>query len=134
MLPLQSAFTLLVPTAMRGRVFGLAGALSVGVTGLCFLAAGWVSEHTSPAASVGICAVLTLGMFVLLAARWPGEQMQEEIDATFGPAEAQTGEPQTGEASRPDEVEASDAHPVDVPGVGSHVVEARPVDREPRAG
>ena len=28
------------PTAMRGRVFGLAGALSVGVTGACFLAPG----------------------------------------------------------------------------------------------
>ena len=61
MLPLQTAFTLLVPTAMRGRVFGLAGALSVGVTGACFLFAGWISERTTPAASVGICAVVTLG-------------------------------------------------------------------------
>ena len=98
MLPLQSAFTLLVPTAMRGRVFGLAGALSVGVTGLCFLAAGWVSEHTSPAASVGICAVLTLGLFVLLAARWPGERMQEEIEATFAPVEPGAPEHLAGDA------------------------------------
>ena len=84
MLPLQSAFTLLVPPAMRGRVFGLAGAMSVGVTGVCFLAAGWVSEHTSPAASVGICAVVTLGVLVLLAARWPREEVARSIEATFG--------------------------------------------------
>jgi MFS family permease len=83
MLPLQAAFTLLVPTAMRGRVFGLAGALSVGVTGVCFLVAGWVSEHTSPAAAVGICAVVALGMLVLIAARWPREEVTGSIEATF---------------------------------------------------
>lgn len=83
MLPLQAAFTLLVPTAMRGRVFGLAGALSVGVTGLCFLVAGWVSEHTTPAAAVGICAVITFGVLVLVAARWPREEVAGSIEATF---------------------------------------------------
>jgi len=83
MLPLQAAFTLLVPTAMRGRVFGRAGALSVGVTGLCFLAAGWVSEKTSPAASVGVCAVVTFGALVLLAARWPREEVAGRIHDTF---------------------------------------------------
>ena len=83
MLPLQAAFTLLVPTAMRGRVFGLAGALSVGVTGACFLVAGWISEHTTPAASVGICAVVTLGIVVLLAARWPKEEVAGSVEATF---------------------------------------------------
>jgi MFS family permease len=86
MLPLQAAFTLLVPTGMRGRVFGLAGALSVGVTGACFLAAGWVSEHTTPAASVGICAVVTLGVLVLLAARWPKDELAGSVEATFTPA------------------------------------------------
>jgi MFS family permease len=85
MLPLQAAFTLLVPTGMRGRVFGLAGALSVGVTGACFLAAGWVSEHTTPAASVGICAVVTLGVLVLLAARWPKDELAGSVEATFTP-------------------------------------------------
>ncbi|WP_406831174.1 MFS transporter [Pedococcus sp. KACC 23699] len=83
MLPLQSAFTLLVAPAMRGRVFGLAGALSIGVTGACFLVAGWLSERTSPAASVGICAVVTLGVLVLLAARWPREEVTSSIEATF---------------------------------------------------
>jgi hypothetical protein len=83
MLPLQAAFTLLVPTAMRGRVFGLAGALSVGVTGACFLFAGWISERTTPAASVGICAVVTLGVLVLLAARWPKDELAGSLEATF---------------------------------------------------
>ena len=83
MLPLQTAFTLLVPTALRGRVFGLAGALSVGVTGACFLFAGWISERTTPAASVGICAVVTLGVLVLLAARWPKDELAGSVEATF---------------------------------------------------
>lgn len=83
MLPLQATFTLLVPTALRGRVFGLAGALSVGVTGACFLFAGWISERTTPAASVGICAVVTLGILVLLAARWPKDEVAGSVEATF---------------------------------------------------
>jgi hypothetical protein len=83
MLPTQSAFTLLVPTAMRGRVFGLAGALSVGVTGLCFLLAGWISGGTGPAASVGICAVLTLGVLILLAARWPHREITASVEKAF---------------------------------------------------
>ncbi|WP_270887805.1 MFS transporter [Pedococcus sp. 5OH_020] len=95
MLPLQSAFTLLVPLAMRGRVFGLAGALSVGVTGLCFLLAGWISERTSPAASVGVCAVISLGVLVLLAARWPREEISAALEATFDPEVEGTPPPST---------------------------------------
>ncbi len=83
MLPLQSSFTLLVAPTMRGRVFGLAGALSVGVTGACFLVAGWISEHTSPAAAVGVCAVVTMGILVLLAARWPHEEVTRSLEDTF---------------------------------------------------
>jgi MFS family permease len=98
MLPLQSAFTLLVPTALRGRVFGLAGALSVGVTGVCFLVAGWISEHTSPAASVGICAVVTLGVLVLLAARWPREEISSAVAETF---RSEPQEPVVAEAAPP---------------------------------
>ena len=91
MLPLQATFTLLVPTALRGRVFGLAGALSVGVTGACFLFAGWISERTTPAASVGICAVVTLGVLVLLAARWPKDELAGSVEATFTSDEGQPG-------------------------------------------
>ena len=83
MLPLQAAFTLLVPTRLRGRVFGLAGALSVAVTGVCFLIAGWISERTTPAAAVGISAVVTIGVLVLVAARWPREEIARRMEATF---------------------------------------------------
>ncbi|KRF22665.1 MFS transporter [Phycicoccus sp. Soil802] len=69
--PLQSAFTRLAPTAGRGGVLGLAGVLSVVVTGAGFVVAGWICERTTPAATVGICAVVTLGVLVLLAAKWP---------------------------------------------------------------
>ena len=40
MLPLQSTFSLVTPE-MRGRVFGLAGALTVSATGVAFLVAAW---------------------------------------------------------------------------------------------
>jgi MFS family permease len=100
MLPLQSAFTLLVPTALRGRVFGLAGALSVGVTGVCFLVAGWISERTSPAASVGICAIVTLGVLVLLAARWPREEIAGAVADTFSGDHVDAG-PSVAEAAPP---------------------------------
>jgi MFS family permease len=99
MLPTQSAFTLIVPTAMRGRVFGLAGALSVGVTGVCFLLAGWISGGTGPAASVGICAVLTMGVLILLAARWPHREIGESVERAFTPTEVGEGhEPPTSPA------------------------------------
>ena len=120
MLPLQAAFTLLVPTASRGRVFGLAGALSVGVTGACFLAAGWVSEHTTPAASVGICAVVTLGALVLLAARWPKEELAGSVEATFtrehADAEREAHGDGQGELDELDDVE--DPTPLGVPDTG----------------
>jgi MFS family permease len=123
MLPLQAAFTLLVPTAMRGRVFGLAGALSVGVTGACFLAAGWVSEHTTPAASVGICAVVTLGVLVLLAARWPKEELAGSVEATFtGEQAGDDGDDVVGgltELDGLDDLEVVEDHtPLGVPDTG----------------
>ena len=97
MLPLQAAFTLLVPTALRCRVFGLAGAVSVGVSGVSFLVAGWISERTSPAASVGICAVITLGILILVAARWPKDEVAGSIEATF----AETEHPEASEPAGP---------------------------------
>jgi MFS family permease len=119
MLPLQATFTLLVPTAMRGRVFGLAGALSVGVTGACFLFAGWISERTTPAASVGICAVVTLGILVLLAARWPKDELAGSVEATFTDGEDAEG------AQAP----ASPATPVApaAPGAPSAIEQGAPV-------
>ena len=115
MLPLQATFTLLVPTALRGRVFGLAGALSVGVTGACFLFAGWISERTTPAASVGICAVVTLGVLVLLAARWPKDEVAGSVEATF-----------TGEGGSATQVPVTPLSPA-APGAPSAIEQGAPV-------
>jgi MFS family permease len=109
MLPTQSAFTLLVPTAMRGRVFGLAGALSVGVTGLCFLLAGWISGGTGPAASVGICAVLTLGVLILLAARWPHREITASVEKAFSGVDDEA--PDVEEAAEAQELPATPSAP-----------------------
>jgi hypothetical protein len=86
MLPLQSTFSLLVPLQLRGRVFGLAGALSVAATGGWYLLAGWISQHTTPAAAVGVCAVVAFGGLVLLAARWPTGDLERAVARAYGPA------------------------------------------------
>ncbi|MDF2094161.1 MFS transporter [Knoellia sp. 3-2P3] len=83
MLPLQSTFTLMVPAELRGRVFGLAGALSVAATGAFYLLAGWISQHTTPAAAIGVCAIASLGGLVLVAARWPRTELADAVHRTF---------------------------------------------------
>jgi MFS family permease len=84
MLPLQSTLSLVVPEEMRGRVFGLAGGVSVATSGVAFLVAGWISQHTTPAAAVGICAVASLGGVGLLAARWPRRELTSAVRAAYG--------------------------------------------------
>ena len=84
MLPLQSTLSLVVPEEMRGRVFGLAGGVSVATSGVAFLVAGWISQHTTPAAAVGICAVASLGGVGLLAARWPRRELSSAVRAAYG--------------------------------------------------
>ena len=80
---------------LRGRVFGLAGALSVAATGAFYLLAGWISQHTRPAAAVGVCAVVSLGGLVLLAARWPrGEIAGGRAD--LQPTGGHPGQPECG--------------------------------------
>jgi MFS family permease len=88
MLPLQSTFTLMVPVELRGRVFGLAGALSVASTGAFYLMAGWISQHTRPAAAVGVCAVVSLGGLVLVASRWPRAELADAVERTFSVPES----------------------------------------------
>ena len=83
MLPLQSTFSLVIPTHMRGRVFGLAGALSVAASGIAFLAAGYLAELTSPALSVAICAVGSLLAIVVLGVRWPRVALSAAVDAAY---------------------------------------------------
>jgi len=83
MLPLQSTFSLIIPDRMRGRVFGLAGALSVAATGVAFLVAGYLAELTSPASAVAICAAASLVAIVILAVRWPRAALREAVDTAY---------------------------------------------------
>ena len=83
MLPLQSTFSLVIPEEMRGRVFGLAGALSVAAGGVAFLVAGYLAERTSPALAVALCAVGSLVAIVVLAVRWPHVALSAAVDAAY---------------------------------------------------
>jgi MFS family permease len=83
MLPLQSTFSLIVPAHMRGRVFGLGGALSVAASGVAFLVAGYLAEHTSPASAVAISAAASLLAIVVLAVRWPRVALRRAVDTAY---------------------------------------------------
>jgi MFS family permease len=83
MLPLQSTFSLVVPDEMRGRVFGLGGALSVAGSGAAFLVAGYLAEHTHPATAVAVCAGVSLLAIILLAARWPRSALRGAVKTAY---------------------------------------------------
>ncbi len=83
MLPLQSTFSLVIPAARRGTIFGLAGALSVTASGFSYLLAGWFSELTNPAAAVTMCAVICLGGVTLAASRWPHRDLHAAVDVAY---------------------------------------------------
>jgi MFS family permease len=83
MLPLQSTFSLVVPADMRGRVFGLGGAVSVAASGVAFLVAGYLAEHTTPARAVAICAGASLLAIVVLALRWPRLALLQAVQRAY---------------------------------------------------
>jgi len=83
MLPLQSTFSLVVPAEMRGRVFGLGGALSVAASGAAFLVAGYLAGHTSPAAAVAICAAASLLAIIVLGLRWPRSALRRAVNTAY---------------------------------------------------
>ena len=83
MLPLQSTFSLVVPDHMRGRVFGLGGALSVAASGAVFLVAGALAEHTTPAIAVATCAFASLLAITLLAVRWPRSALRSAVNTAY---------------------------------------------------
>jgi hypothetical protein len=68
---------------MRGRVFGLAGALSVASSGVAFLVAGFLAERMSPASAVTICAVVSLIAIIVLAVRWPRAALRAAVDTAY---------------------------------------------------
>jgi MFS family permease len=83
MLPLQSTFSLVIPRTMRGRVFGLAGALSVAASGVAFLVAGSLAELASSSSAVAICAGVSLLAIVGLAIRWPRAALRAAVDTAY---------------------------------------------------
>ncbi len=83
MLPLQSTFSLVTPAPRRGTIFGLAGAVSVTASGGSYLLAGFLSEITTPAAAVTMCAVLCLGALILVAASWPTRELTAAVDVAY---------------------------------------------------
>jgi MFS family permease len=85
MLPLQSTFSLVVRPEMRGRVFGLGGALSVAASGAAYLVAGYLAEHTSPATAVATCACASLLAIMLLGLRWPRSALRRAVRTAYNP-------------------------------------------------
>jgi hypothetical protein len=83
MLPLQSTFSLVVPAEMRGRVFGLGGALSVAASGAAYLVAGYLAEHTTPATAVAACAGASLSAIILLGFRWPRKALRRAVKTAY---------------------------------------------------
>ena len=83
MLPLQATFSLMVTPEMRGRVFGLAGALTVSATGVAFLVSGLLAQQLTAAAAVSVAATVSLGAIILLAARWPRRALARAVAEVY---------------------------------------------------
>ena len=83
MLPLQSTFSLVVPAQMRGRVFGLGGALSVAASGAAYLVAGYLAGKTTPAHAVALCAGVSLLAIIMLGFRWPRAALSRAVKTAY---------------------------------------------------
>jgi MFS family permease len=85
MVPLQATFTLVTSPAMRGRIFSLAGAVSVAAAGVFYLAAGWLGQWTSPSTGVAICAGVSLGLVAALGLHWPHGHVRDAVHSAYSP-------------------------------------------------
>ena len=83
MVPLQATFALVTEPELRGRIFSLAGSVSIAAAGVSFLVAGWVGQHTNPYLGVSICAAVCLGLVALLACTWPHRRVSTEVDRAY---------------------------------------------------
>ncbi|WP_374969538.1 MFS transporter [Terrabacter sp. BE26] len=86
MVPLQATFALVTEPALRGRIFSLAGSVSVAAAGVTYVAAGWVGQYSSAHAGVAICAAVCLGLTALLAVSWPYRGVRAAVDRAYGAA------------------------------------------------
>ncbi len=83
MVPLQATFALVTEPELRGRIFSLAGSVSIAAAGLSFLAAGWIGQHTNPYVGVTVCAAVCLALVAVLSARWPHRRVLTEVDRAY---------------------------------------------------
>ncbi|MEO6999713.1 MAG: MFS transporter [Terracoccus sp.] len=83
MVPLQSTFALVTMPALRGRVYSLAGAVSVACAGGSFLAAGWLGQHTDPHLGVAISAGACLALLAIASFSWPHRGMQAAVERVY---------------------------------------------------
>lgn len=83
MVPLQSTFALVTVPALRGRVYSLAGAVSVACAGGSFLAAGWLGQHTDPHVGVAISAGACLALLAAASLSWPHRGMQAAVERAY---------------------------------------------------
>jgi hypothetical protein len=86
MVPLQATFTLVTEPELRGRIYSLAGSVSVAAAGISFLAAGWLGQHTSPYLGVAISALMALLLVGALAVTWPHHRVSRAVDRAYAPA------------------------------------------------
>ncbi|GAB3870482.1 MFS transporter [Terrabacter terrigena] len=85
MVPLQATFALVTEPDLRGRIFSLAGSVSIAAAGASYLAAGWVGQHTNAYLGVTICAAVCLALVALLAATWPHRRVRTAVDRAYAP-------------------------------------------------
>jgi MFS family permease len=85
MVPLQATFALVTEPELRGRIFSLAGSVSIAAAGASYLAAGWVGQHTNAYWGVTICAAVCLALVALLAATWPHRRVRTAVDRAYAP-------------------------------------------------
>jgi MFS family permease len=83
MLPLQSTFSLIIPAEIRGRVFGLGGALGAASAGSAYLVAGYLAGLTSPARAVAICALGGLVASIVVSLRWPRAELHAAVQQAY---------------------------------------------------
>jgi hypothetical protein len=68
---------------MRGRVFGLGGAVSVAASGAAFLVAGYLAQSLNPALAVTICAGVSLLAIIMLAVHWPRSALRRAVETAY---------------------------------------------------
>ncbi len=86
MVPLQATFALVTEPELRGRIFSLAGSVSIAAAGIAYVVAGWVGAHAGPRTGVAICAAGCLVLIVILAISWPHRHVRHAVERAYAPS------------------------------------------------